>query len=594
MLMRKLVVYCVLAVLMLVGALIVLIPHFAQSSPLHADEYAHLAQARDILETGKIRMRNPYLWNEPFHRRVESGFHVVIAGIALLPGISLMAALITVKVMVIMATLFFVFLLTKSLFKSSIAGLFAGAFFLMIPSSQDLLGFHYLVPLNMGILLFIALLLFFYRYLHMRKTQDIIIQAVLFLAAMVVYPLTNILFALVVVLTVLFAYPRKLKVFLTPLNLLIVGFLGVLFLVFSIIVFKTPLNLVQKLLLFSPLWTPVQARYSLVFALGVFGAVFFIVGVVYTAWKKQAVLLTWLGLSVLGAYLYYAHSITMLIPFHRLYAYFLVLYAILCGSGAYFLFILLRKKALRILFTVVFAALFGIILYSQTMTVYALHLDPAVQVLERFEQQYGKGHVIMADGITSLAIYPFSGNIAVGLVANNLGGGPRELQTAFFFANCSRKEEILVETLSEYVMSDEPIACGFLQPLYEERVYFYAYEGKEYTYTLRKTLRNTTGREGKLQGLALQWNMTLYGREALLWKAVYEIKMNKTDDALRTLDMYADIYPPTARSYELLARAHLQQGNVDQALKEINHSLEIFPTKSRRNTMRMIQKLQSS
>jgi len=568
---------------MLVGALIVLIPHFAQSSPLHADEYAHLAQARDILETGKIRMRNPYLWNEPFHRRVESGFHVIIAGIALLPGVSLMASLITVKVIVIMATLFFVFLLTKSLFKSSVAGLFAGAFFLIIPSSQDLLGFHYLVPLNMGILLFIALLLFFHRYLLMRKTKDIIIQAVLFLAAMVVYPITNILFALVVVLTLLFAYPKKLKVFLTPLNLLIGALLILLFLVFSIVVFKTPLNLVQKLLLFSPLWTPIQARYSLVFALGVFGAVFFVIGMLYAGWKKQALLLVWLGLSVLGAYLYYAHSITFLIPFHRLYAYFLVLYAMLCGAGAYSLFLLLRKKAFRIFYTLAIAILVSIILYSQTMTVYALHLDPEVHSLEQFEQEYGKGHMIMADGISSLAIYPFSGNIAVGLVANNLGGGERELQTAFFFANCSRKEEILVETMSEYVMSDEPIDCGFLQPLYEQRVYLYAYEGREYMYSLRKTIRNTSGREKKLQDLALQWNMTMYGREALLWKAVYEIRSNKTEDALRTLHTYAEIYAPTARSYELLARVHAQQGNFEVALKEINQSLELFPTKSRRN-----------
>ena len=45
--------------------------------PIHGDEYAHLAQAKDIIYKGKIEMTNPYLKSGIGHIRLENGFHVI-------------------------------------------------------------------------------------------------------------------------------------------------------------------------------------------------------------------------------------------------------------------------------------------------------------------------------------------------------------------------------------------------------------------------------------------------------------------------------------------------------------------------------------
>ena len=83
-------------------------------------------------------------------------------------------------------------------------------------------------------------------------------------------------------------------------------------------------------------------------------------------------------------------------------------------------------------------------------------------------ENYGEKNVVMADALTSFAIYPLTGNYVVGLLESNVGSGNRKDQQEFFDSECERKQEILKKNNVTFVISTKGKKCNFLKQIYQK------------------------------------------------------------------------------------------------------------------------------
>src|SRR3989338_6602189 len=156
------------------------------SYPLHTDEYAHLAQATDIVEHKSIEMVNPYFQNRPYHLRLENGFHVFLAFFVALfkERTVLLYPYLRDAVFAINAVL--VWLLAMRLSRSFFAGMFAALFFIFLKSNITILGNLFLVPLTFSLIL---VLLFFILFSDFPRHK--IGLAVLYVLTLLIYPFAS-------------------------------------------------------------------------------------------------------------------------------------------------------------------------------------------------------------------------------------------------------------------------------------------------------------------------------------------------------------------------------------------------------------------
>ena len=86
----------------------------------------------------------------------------------------------------------------------------------------------------------------------------------------------------------------------------------------------------------------------------------------------------------------------------------------------------------------------------------------------------------MADILTSLAIYPITGNHVVAMLSSNLGGGSAKEVYMFFEGDCEEKKRIInmfywTDYKISLILAKEQINCDFLIEEKKKGFYLYTY-----------------------------------------------------------------------------------------------------------------------
>jgi len=471
----------ILIILLLVALFLNGIIYQQGKFPLHGDEYVHLAHARDIVESGSIRFINPYFENTPFLLRLESGFHIFLAIFIFLFKNNTVLIFNILKNLVFVLNTFLIFLLSYYLSKNYKIGIFSAVFFMLLKSSPDILGNLFLLPINLGLALFLTTMIFFLKYKEKPSPKIMSIFIFFFILLILIYPPAAVLAFIIIFINQLFRIKSKndLK---NPLTITIVSF-AIIGLIISLAVksiLKLSLsNLINEFFIFHENWTPVAFTSSPFSFFGVIASVLALIGLALIIFRKQEnnkIILLWFSVGLINLYLFYLLKVSFFIPSTRLIFFFIVIMCILAGYGLNYSIKLakfVKNKKVRFILIIIFIitifTLQIISLYQYRENIKGIILDEnKYNVIKFIGENYGKKNVIMADVLTSFAIYPLTGNYVVGLLESNVGSGNRKDQKEFFDSECEKKQEIVERNNVTLVISIKEIKCNFLNPVYQK------------------------------------------------------------------------------------------------------------------------------
>jgi hypothetical protein len=148
------------------GVFLVSTPRFSYPLPLHADEWAHLAYARDISQTGQVLVDHPFSGDVTSAVNYEAGFQVFLSTFQSLTNIPWVQLFVYLPPLIFALLLLAVFIFARPLGFGWEAALFCA----LIPTSVGILGPAFLLPVSLG-LLFVPISLFLVFYLKSPWTS---------------------------------------------------------------------------------------------------------------------------------------------------------------------------------------------------------------------------------------------------------------------------------------------------------------------------------------------------------------------------------------------------------------------------------------
>ncbi len=470
----------ILAIILLITFFINGIVYQQGGFPLHADEYVHLAQARDIIESGSIRFVNPYFENMPFLLKLESGFHIFLAIFIAIFKNNIILIFNILKNLVFVLNTFLIFLFSYYLSKNYKVGIFSAIFFMLLKSSPDILGNLFLLPINLGLTLFLTTMIFFIKYKENPSAKIMSLFILFFVLLIITYPPTAVLAFIILFINQLFRIKSK-KDLRNPLTITIISF-AIIGLIISIAV-KSILKLslsdfVNKFFIFYENWTPVAFTSPPFVFFGIVASILALIGltpIIFRKSENNRIILIWFSIILINLYLFYILKMSFFIPSTRLIFFFMINLCILAGYGLnYFIKLakFIKNKKIRLalitIFIITIFTLQVISLYQHKENVKGILNKDKYDVIKFIGENYGEKNVVMADALTSFAIYPLTGDYVVGLLESNVGSGNRQDQQEFFDSECGRKQEILERNNVTLVISTEKIKCNFLTQIHQE------------------------------------------------------------------------------------------------------------------------------
>ena len=440
-------------------------PHLTYPYPMNGDEFSHIAWAKLVLEEGKLPFKNPYIDSSTKIPNYEFGFHLILAFLFwLLPGDPvLIFKFLKVGFIVINSLLLFYFL--KVYFKEDYIALLGMAFFGMIPNTQDLLGNNYLIAMTAGI----SFLLLGGILLHKITKIRLFAFSITMILLAVTYPPFFIFSMLVHGIfryKELYDYISKNRLVLLSCIILAGG--GIL----------AVLHIGINKFIFPLTWTPIDAKYSPVFFFFV-PFLFAIIGLKKCIKFKQWLPLIWSGLSLGLIYFYYLFSFSILIPFQRACMLYFIGISILAGVGMGKLFIEYKNFApfLILIMIIPFAHA-----WTSTPKPIPILNENTYMALLYIKDNVEKDAIVASDSLTSIAIYPVTGNHILSMLASNLHAYDSRGTIDFLNANCTRKIEYINKMNSlglmksnHYFLLKEKSECDFFEPVYLKGPYLYKY-----------------------------------------------------------------------------------------------------------------------
>src|SRR3989344_3042209 len=441
--------------------------------PIHPDEYAHIAQAKDIVDTGSIRFVNPYFKTHPFHLRLEPGFHIFLASFILIFKDSFIPFFHILRDFIFLLNTFLLFIFVYRLSKNYFIGLFSAIFFIFLKSTIEVLGNLFLLPVNLGITFTLVFFILLLSYYPMKKWSYYLLLAV-FLISLLVYPPSAVLIFLILFFASIKSITSINKEFLR----LIIP-ISILFILLAIILFSFTKTLLSYIV-FTDEWTPVAASYSPVSFYGLLAFALAIIGilVVFRKFNSYKFLVYWFLICLFDVYLFYVFKFTLFIPFTRVFYFYLLSLCILSAFGLYHLvyFIsklrFLRKFSIPIsIFLVLLVIAFQFLsFYSSSKNFFSQGVldDAKYDALMFIKDNYGTHNVVMSDPITSFAIYPLTDNYVVALLESNIGVGARISQKNFFIGSCEDKQSIANKFNVSLVASNYQFSCKFMDKVYSK------------------------------------------------------------------------------------------------------------------------------
>ena len=496
-----------ITLVILINILFAYQPHFSYPYPFIADEYVHIALGKQIAEDHILPFTNPYFFSSERHSgkhfNLESGFHFFLAAMfTIIPGEPVLYYKYFIPIFMIINSLL-LFYLTTLLFKNYFISLLAVLFYGTIKSTGNFLAHHLFIPLTTGITLLLLSFIFFIKWEKTNNNKNLIYLLITLLATAITYPPTLTFFAGVVLLYLLstdhkihkkFNISKK-KFFTYLLTTLLISSTAIISILFY-------LNL-EKFILFDNLWTRIQTPLSPIFFFGLIPTTLATIGIfgIIKA-NKNKLLISWIFLSLIQIYLFTIFDFTILVPFRRLFLFYLIGISILAGVGMVIATNYLRKinfknKKIIIAIIIILIILTHYYLSFPQYTPIGIINEEDYNLFKTIEQNYPKDTLIMANTGISVAITPITNMKVGGILTSNIGGGTPDKINRFFNGNCTGKKSgilgvminsgrIEYETYSELMkqelinpdekilaISEDKISCSFLKEVYSKP---YVYE----------------------------------------------------------------------------------------------------------------------
>jgi len=459
--------------------------------PLHNDEWAHLAAGITIAEEGKFNY-NPYL-DTPAQDR-EIGFHAVLAGIFLLPGINPVNAYQFFAPLFLVINALVLFFLVYKLTKNYWIGLFSILFFAAIKSNLNFMGNWFFTPATFSLFI---IFLFFYLFVKSLETNKINwiffgLSMLLFLVAIIVYPLASVIIAVIAVIYALTKFKLLKKNWKYILPAFIIGIIIVL--VFVKLYFWTGSlgGTFEKFfseLVFKKGWTALEHTYSLLKFHGIVPLILAVLGAAYLFLKKKNfIFIIWPAILLINLLLYVIFDFSLLLPYQRNLFYLLIGLAPLSAMGLYWLSeriifyskkYVFKKKAYSIIPAILLITIVLLFTFNhyykiepQKFSLHKVISQPEYESLvwlkeihepRESQEPYQK---VLAKPFLSTTIYPISRNRVVGMIPSSLEGGVYGKIYDFFNGGCDFKKKIITEEKVDLVISSEELYCDFLGKIY--------------------------------------------------------------------------------------------------------------------------------
>lgn len=469
-------------------------PHLSYEYPLIGDEYVHLSLATYIIEEHSLPFTNPYFVVPFKHVNFESGFHFLLAGLlTIIPS----EPILFYKYLVIFSILInsiLVFYLVRILTKDDTAALAAMFFFGTIKSSTGFLAHQYFIPLTIGITLLLLLFIFLHHLITTREWKYALFLGGTLIATALTYP-PALFFFIGTTLVYIFSMDHSLYV---PFGLsrrkFLIGtasIVALLIIVFLLVLYGFDL---LRRGVFPASWDVLQMHASPIFFFGIVPSTFAALGLISIAVAKSEtakILLYWFLFSLGALYFFFLFKTSILIPFPRLFMFYLLGISVLAGVGV--------STSLQFAKTMWTQSAWPILTYTVVIGVVATHysfvwaqplshyeiLTPKIYASLKFLKEIPeKDAVVIADSATSFAIYPVSKKHVVNLLDSNVGGGNTRAAHTFLTGTCDEKTRVIGKFNAQikktgaprpplFLLSQIPQKCDFLTLVYGEAPYIY-------------------------------------------------------------------------------------------------------------------------
>ncbi len=482
-----------LSLIILSGVLLAYQPHFDYPLPLVGDEYVHISFAKQLLDEGELPFQNPYFATQIPHTNFESGFHFFLAGtFSLIPADPVLFYKYFVIIFMVINSLL-LFYLVISWFKDYYTALFAVFFFSTIKSANGLLAHQYFLPLTLGITLLLLSFIFFHKWIEGPKKRYLVLLCATLLVTAITYP-PALFFFIGTMFFYILSTDHSLHTFVNMgKKKFLLYFLG--FSIISAVLFITTLNYLGVLdkIIFHSSWDVIQKRLSPIFFFGIIPSFLALIGLIIVTMpktKKPKIIVYWFLFSVSVMYFFYLFDFSVLIPFPRLFVFYLIGISILAGIGGAGLMRFVKNLGEKkyLISAIVIIIVLGISQYSIVSKKPLEHSNILTQnlynALKFLKEQYPARVIVIADSITSLAVYPVSGKYVVNLLDSNVGGGDPLITRKFIDSNCEEKKTALYE-LQRFIRHDEKVSptivflskkrqgCAFMSPILDTEPYMY-------------------------------------------------------------------------------------------------------------------------
>jgi len=498
--MKKWVKLSLLCAIILVNILLAYQPHFNYSYPLLTDEYNHIAFAKYIVNEHKLPFTNPYLAYPEKLTNLESGFHFFLALLfSIIPGEPILYYKYFIIIFMIFNSLL-LFYLVMLWFKSYYTALLSVLFYGAIKSTGDLLVHNYFLPLTMGITLLLLSFIFFYKWENTAgwKNRYLVCLVVISLITIITYPPTLTFFAGILFLYILFMSHNIHEKFNLKKRHFLIYFavISAIIIIISLIL-MTYLNL-TKFVIFPDTWTPVKAKYSPIFFFGVISSAFAFFGLISII-KEKKIILCWFIFSLIQIYLYYIFKFNILVPFARLFAFYLIGLSILAGIGVVYIYKIINNypnkskkirdigyiKIITIIIILILILVNYYFIIKNPLNPKYIITDETYDIIKFLNNNYKEDVIILSTGLITHAIYPATGQHVLGMINANLGGGFQKEVNQFLNAVCKEKNNMLkngyfpaleANNLSDtktLILSKSEFNCSFLNSVYNKTYYVY-------------------------------------------------------------------------------------------------------------------------
>jgi len=466
--------------------------NFRYDYPMHGDEWTHLAQAVYIMDSKSLGFVNPYLQGKPFHRDLESGFHIFIAEHFLMTRVDTVTGYRFLPALFAVISSLFVFLFMRKITNDYI-GLLSMLFFSTLKSNINMMGTWFFIPFTMS---FFILFLFMYFLLDVkskRNYREFIILIYLILMSIVIYPFIAVLLVGISVMYYGLSLNFSNQKIFWPLILSIVVFFFLLL---------NDLPFLEKFVFLSSwtLGTMGTVTYNIIPLTGPLNVLFAALGVFYVFKRKiNIIVLIMPVLFLINILIHQFFGFTILIGYQRCVYYFMLSIVPLSAVGLYYILKLIRKYLSKIkdikkysavivliivflVFAFSFRNYYNIVEQKNVADKASINLVPLIFVDEAgydaikfVDENYEEGIVVMANNLLSFGIYPISKNHVVSIQSANLGTGKWRAKKYFEFVNtnCWNKFRILHDFNVTAIITKQTIPCkksDFIE--YNNRTYY--------------------------------------------------------------------------------------------------------------------------